>query len=151
MADDGYPPSSFYFKVVFAATRGMSDTSFQDVSGIVSRIETEPYNELGENGYVYQLPKSITSDNLVLKRGIASSSSPLVKWCSEIFGGDFTEPIVPTHMLVYLMNEYKIPIRAWSFDNAYPVSWAVEPFNSTKNEVAIEKIELKYNIMSRII
>lgn len=150
MADDEYPPCAFSFKVVFAATSGKSDTSFQDVSGIVSKIETEPYTELGENGYVYQLPKSITYDNLVLKRGIAKMSSPLVKWCSEIFSGDFSRPIVPTDLMVYLMNENQEHIRAWSFVNAFPVSWSVESFNSTKNEVAIEKIELKYNSMSRV-
>lgn len=151
MADNGYPPSAFNFKVVFAATMGMSDTSFQEASGIGSKIETEPYTELGENGFVYQLPKSITYTNLVLKRGIAKSNSPIVKWCQSVFYGDFAVPIIPMHMLVYLMNENKMPIRAWAFENAFPVSWDVEAFNSTKNDVAIEKIELKYNYMNRII
>ena len=150
-SSDDYQPSAFYFKVAFAATAGMSDTSFQEVSGIGSEIETEPYTEGGENRYVHQLPKSVKHPKLVLKRGIAKSTSPLVVWCRSVFEGGFSAPIVPMAMMVYLMNENKEPIRAWSFANAYPVNWEVETFNSTKNEVAIEKIELNYNYSNRVI
>ncbi len=147
---DDYPPSAFYFKVVFAATAGMFDTSFQEVSGIGSEIETESYVEGGENRYVHQLPKSVKHPKLVLKRGIAAMTSPLVIWCRAVFEADFMVPIIPMPMLVYLMNENKIPIRAWTFANAYPVSWEVESFSSTKNEVAIEKLELSYNYSNRM-
>lgn len=146
-----YPVSAFYFKVVFSATAGMSDTSFQEVSGIGSQIETEPYVEGGENRYVHQLPKSVKHPNLLLKRGIAKMTSPLVIWCRSVFEGDLVLPIVPMPMMVYLINENKIPIRAWTFANAYPVNWEVESFNSTKNEVAIEKLELAYNYSNRMI
>jgi len=149
MLDDGYQPPAFYFKVAFAASAGMSDTSFQDVRGIGSEIETEPYVEGGENRYIHQLPKSVKHPRLVLKRGIASMTSPLVVWCRKTFEGDFAEPIKPMSVLVSLINENKVPVRVWSFSNAYPVNWEVENFNSTKNEVAIEKIELSYNASSR--
>lgn len=151
MENNDYPPSAFYFKVVFAATGGMFDTSFQEVSGISSSIETESYAELSENGFVYELPKSISYENLKLKRGIAKMSSPLVIWCQTIFAGNFSLPIIPMPVLVYLMNENKVPIRGWAFANAFPVKWSVDEFNSTKNDVAIETIELKYNSMARII
>lgn len=151
MAGDVYQPSAFYFKVAFAATAGMSDTSFQEVSGIGSELETEPYSEGGENRFVHQLPKSVKHPKLVLKRGIAETTSPLVVWCRSVFEGDFSAPIMPMAVMVYLMNENKMPIRAWSFANAYPVNWDVESFNSTKNEVAIEKIELSYNYSNRVI
>jgi phage tail-like protein len=59
------------------------------------------------------------------------------------------EPIVPTLVSVYLMNEQKVPVRAWTFTDAYPVKWNVEAFNSTKNEVARETIELSYMSSSR--
>ncbi|MGD8588099.1 MAG: phage tail protein [Chromatiales bacterium] len=151
LVSDGYQPAAFYFKVVFSASAGASDTSFQEVSGIGSEIETEPYSEGGENRYVHQLPKTVKHPKLVLKRGIAKISSPLVIWCRSVFEGDFMSPIEPMPIMVYLMNENKIPIRAWSFTNAYPVNWEVDSFNSTKNEVAIEKIELNYNYSNRVI
>ena len=149
MAGDDYPPPAFNFKVVFSAASGVFDTSFQEVSGIKATIETETYNELGENNYALQLPKPPTYTNLVLKRGIADLDSPLVKWCRAIFEGNFVKPIEPVPVEVQLMGEDNAPVRSWSFSNAYPVSWEVESFNSTKNEVAIEVIELRYDYMSR--
>ncbi len=132
-------------------TAGMADTSFQDVTGIGSEIETEDVVEGGENRYVHRLPKTVKHPKLVLKRGIAKMSSPLVVWCRTVFEGDLAVPIIPMPMTVFLLNENQIPIRAWTFANAYPVNWEVEDFNSTKNEVAIEKIELSYNYSNRMI
>ena len=151
LSSGGYQPSAFYFKVVFSATAGMTDTSFKEVSGIESEMELESYKEGGENRYVYELPKGVKNPRLVLKRGIAKMTSPLVIWCRTVFEGGLAIPVVPMPIVVYLMNENKIPIRAWSFANAYPVKWVVEDFNSTKNEVAIEKIELNYNYSNRLI
>jgi len=150
MKENDYPPSAFHFRVVLSSTMGKADTSFQEVSGIRSEIETEAYSEGGENRYVHQLPKSVKHPRLVLKRGIAARSSPLVVWCQSVLEADFIKPIIPMSVLVFLLNENHSPTRSWSFANAYPVLWEVESFNSTKNEVAIEKIELNYNYSKRI-
>ena len=149
--DSGYPPSAFYFKVVFSLWAGMKDTSFQEVSGITSEIETEQYVEGGENRYVHKLPKGVSHPNLVLKRGIASMTSPLVVWCRTVFEAGFMAPIMPMPILVMLMNEHRFPMRTWSFMNAYPVKWEIDSFGSTKNEVAIETIELSYNYSNRVL
>lgn len=148
---DEYPPSAFYFKVVFGTTQGASDSSFQEVSGITSEMKTESIVEGGENRFVHKLPTSIERGNLELKRGIASASSPLVIWCRSVMEMDFMAPIVPQAIDIYLMNSNQEPIRAWNFANAFPVKWEVESFNSTKNEVAIEKIVLSYTYSSRTI
>lgn len=144
-----YPPSAFYFQVIFDGDTSI-DTSFQEVSGITAELATESVNEGGENNFVHQLPKEIKHGNLELKRGIASMSSPLVAWCKEVMEGGFAVPIVPKLINVYLLNENGEPLRGWEFSNAYPVKWEVEGFNSTKNEVAIEKIVLSYTRSNRI-
>ena len=146
-----YPPSAFYFKVEFSSPYGKGDASFQEVSGIGSEIETEDVIEGGENRYVYRLPKSVKHPKLVLKRGIATKNSPLVKWCKSVLEAGFIAPIETVLLRVFLLNEDKDPIRAWDFADVYPVKWEVDPFNSTKNEVAIEKIELSYTCSSRCI
>jgi phage tail-like protein len=151
MLDDDYPPVAFSFKVVFAATAGKFDTSFQEVSGMKATIGTEPYPELGENGFVHQLPKPVTYDPLVLKRGIASMTSPLVLWCRSIFESEGRIPIVPMPIMVYLMDEEKIPKRAWALTGAFPVSWDVGSFNAEESKVAIETIELRYNYLTRML
>lgn len=147
---DLYPLPAFYFKVAFKGSSGASDTSFQEVTGIGPEIETEAVPEGGENRFVYKLPKSLKHPNLVLKRGIADSKSPLVAWCIAVLEGDFSKQIEPMQVDVFLMNEVQKTVRSWSFANAYPVKWEVEPFNSTKNEVAIEKVELSYHYSNRI-
>ncbi|WP_196159334.1 phage tail protein [Reinekea sp. G2M2-21] len=144
------PPTAFFFQVSFVSSLGQMDTSFQEVSGITTKLETDTYNEGGENRFAYKLPKGITHSNLVLKRGIDMINSPLVIWCKSVFELDFSVSIQTQPLAVYLMNEYNIPIRAWTFFNAFPVSWEVDPFNSTKNELAIEKIELSYDYSMRL-
>jgi phage tail-like protein len=148
---DVYPPPAFHFKVVFGATLGLTDTSFQDVSGISAEVDTETVVEGGENRYVLQLPKGVKHPLLELKRGIAPMSSPLVIWCRSVFEMDFMVPVVAQSIVVQLLNEEGLPMRAWSFANAYPVKWEVESFGSTKNEVAIEKIALSYTYSNRLI
>lgn len=147
---NGYPPAAFYFKVVFEATQEGEDTSFQEVSGINATIETEEVPEGGEL-FPHRLPKAVKYDNLILKRGIAEISSPLVKWCKSVIETDYISPIAPRSLRVFLLDEKKMPRRAWVFANAFPVKWQVGGFNSVKNEVAIETIELTYNYFKRLI
>ncbi|MCP5003931.1 MAG: phage tail protein [Planctomycetes bacterium] len=143
-----YPLPSFHFKVTLFGADGTSDTSFQEVSGITSKITTESVIEGGENRYVHKLPTRVDHNNLVLKRGIAILASPLVRWCQSVFETPFDSPISPKNIIVSLLNEERKPARSWSFVNAYPVTWEVEAFQSQKNEVAIEKIELNYDYVN---
>jgi len=138
-----YPSPAFYFKVIFPGFN--SDTSFQDVSGISREMETEDVPEGGENGFVHRLPKSVKYQKLILKRGISTRKSELVEWCSKVLEGGFAEKITPRMVHILLMNADGKAVRAWHFTNAYPVKWVVDGFNSTKNEIAIETIELSYN------
>lgn len=146
-----YPPSAFHFKVVFASDRNITDTSFQEVSGIGSSLETEPYREGGENSSVLQLPTGMAASKLVLKRGVAAVGSGLVAWCRAVLENGFVDGIQTKSINVYLLDENHSPVRAWSFEHAYPVGWEIEGLQSTKNEVAIEKIELHYGRVSRLI
>lgn len=145
----GYPLPAFYFTVLLEGSN--MDTSFQEVTGIGPEIETEDVVEGGENRFVHQLPKAVKHPKLVLKRGIAKMDSPLVGWCISILEGDLSAPIKTKELGVMLLNENGDPLRAWYFANAYPVHWEFDSFNSTKNEVAIETIELTYNYSNRIL
>ncbi len=143
-----WPIPAFHFKVVFGSDS--DDAAFQEVSGIGSQIETEPFLEGGENRFTYQLPKSIKNSNLLLRRGITGMDSTLVKWCKSFFYHDFKEALKPKDLLVHLLDETGTSLRSWSLSNAYPVNWKMDSFNSTKNEVAIEEIELCYHKLKRI-
>ena len=149
MPDVFYPPSAFYFRVSFTAGSRNVDAAFREVGGIGPEMETETVAEGGENRFVHTLPKSMKHPRLVLKRGIAVLDSPLVQWCKNVLEGGLVELIKPQQLLVVLMDETGQPLRSWNIQNAYPVRWEVEPFQSTKNEVALEKIELCYAYSKR--
>jgi phage tail-like protein len=146
-----YPLPAFHFEVVFGGSSSGGDTSFQEVTGIGAELELETVSEGGENRFVHQLPKAVKYPKLVLKRGVAKSDSALVEWCKSVLEKDYIEAIETKQVEVRLLNEQREALRSWTFSNAYPVNWDVEGFNSTKSEVAIEKIELVYNHLERTV
>jgi len=144
-----YPPPAFYFTVSFGPTSEIDDTSFKEVSGISAEVETEEVAEGGENRFVYKLPKRMKHPHLVVKRGTTNGSSKLVTWCKTVLEGGLEKGIATRQIQVTLMNESAEPVRVWSFDNAYPVKWEMDAFESTKNDVAIESIEFAYGNAKR--
>ncbi|MBB1487161.1 phage tail protein [Oceanospirillum sediminis] len=145
---DNWPLPAFHFSVVFG--KDSDDAGFQEVSGISTRIETETLSEGGNNTVVYHLPKAAKHDNLILKRGVTTLDSTLTKWCKTFFDDGFAKKLEPKDLTVRLLDEKRTPVRIWLFRNAYPVGWKMDALNSTKNEVAIEEIELCYSEQKRV-
>jgi phage tail-like protein len=142
------PPAAFSFGVMFGPLPGV-DSSWREVSGIAPEMDTETYVEGGEGRYVLTLPKGVKHPRLVLKRGVASIDSLLLHWCKSVLEGGLSQSIATTMVHVFLLDAAGLRLRAWSFSDAWPVKLEVEGFNSTKNEVAIEKIELVYSYSKR--
>jgi phage tail-like protein len=149
--ESGYPPPAFYFTVSFGSGSPIADTSFSEVSGISSEFETESLREGGENRFVHQLPLGVKHGNLELKRGLARMASPLVAWCKKTLEGEFIRPLQLQTIVVKLNDSTGAVLRAWQFNDAYPVKWEVEGFGSTKNEVAIERIAFAYSYSQRTV
>lgn len=150
MTMDFYPATAFYFKVVFGEASLKDETAFQEVSGMDAEMETEEVHEGGENRFVHRLPKGVKHSPLMLKRGIAAGDSTLVRWCRSVFEGGLAKQIMTAPLTVYLMDAEENPVRAWLFADVFPTKWDIAPFNSTKNEVAIETITFSYSYINRI-
>lgn len=144
MPDDLYPAVGFHFAVRFSPGSKDVDASFREAGGIDSQLKTTAYREGGENRFVHALPNAVEHPLLSLRRGIASKDSPLVKWCKETLEGGLVERIETKSMSVLLLDAEGHALRVWSFANAYPVRWTVDAFDATRNEVAMERIELSY-------
>jgi len=148
---DTWPLQEFRFAVkIGGCPSDAADASFQEVSGLEANMEHEMLSEGGENRFQHKLPTSVKRSNLLLKRGIAPKLSPLVIWCKEVFEGGFATAIKPKDLQVALLNQKSIPLCVWSLTNAYPVKWSVGEFGASKNELAIEIIELAYSELKRI-
>ncbi|SEL38222.1 conserved hypothetical phage tail region protein [Roseateles sp. YR242] len=138
-------PSAFHFAVTFGAVHTRHpEAAFQEISGLGAEMETEAVVEGGRNDYVHFLPKPVKHPRLVLKRGMADKTSAWVNWCKSTLEVGLAKKIRPRVLRIVLMDREGQIIRQWSVTNAYPVKWEVDPFNSQRNELAMERIELVY-------
>lgn len=161
MSDSGtangyYPPPAFFFSVTVAGSgtalqlASQTDGSFQDVSGIEAKIETEDVREGGENRFVHHLPGVTKTPNLVLRRGYVTAPSFLSEWAAQTVGSTLNAPILTQTIVVMLTGANRVPLVAWNFDRAWPVRWVTGPFNSQKNEVLTEVLEFSYASVTRM-
>ena len=148
---DDHPLPAFHFAVTIGMLGLLTDAAFQEVGGIGAEMGTKEVPEGGENRYVLRLPTGTKNTNLTLKRGVASLASPLVLWCKSVFEEGLANGITPQLVNVMLLDELHLPVRTWTFENAWPVKWSVAGFNAMRNEVALETIELSYTTSTRML
>lgn len=137
---DGYaPPTAFYFKVKFNDFPEM-DSSFQEVSGLKVTVKVTEKMEGGDNNYVHYLPSPPKYADLVLKRCLIQNSS-LDTWCRNALEYFKFQPM---DLQVILLGPNAEPLSSWTVFKAIPLSWELSTLGSTKNELAIETLTLKY-------
>jgi phage tail-like protein len=137
-----YPLSGFHFLVVFELfPQTPVDVRFQEVSGLSVSMNTESVTEGGQNRYVHKLPTRTSYTDLVLKRGLFTSSL-LQEWIRKA-----TEEfdIKPVNLLVSLLDDDHLPVFNWHVCGAYPLKWDFGNLNAEQGQVAIESITLTYN------
>jgi len=94
------------------------DIRFQKVSGPSAQVDTEDVSEGGQNLYTQKLPKGIRYSNLVLERGMVVGSPLNLEFNAAMSLFKFAT----SNVLVTLLGEDKLPLAAWLFLKAYPVS-----------------------------
>lgn len=145
------PPVAFYFQVSFQEDSGIPETAFQEVSGLKIEMEVEALREGGENQFVHQLPSGARHGNVVLKRSLLALDHNLENWVVNALESGLRTLIKPYAVVVSLIDADNWPMRTWSLTNAYPVKWEVSAFESRKNELVIETLELSFNEINRIL
>ena len=150
MTDINYPPVGFYFTIALSNEAGASESSFQEVNGISTDIETASIDSGDENRFRYKLPKQTGYSNLVLKRGLLSSDSELLNWVQNCLTAGLTDQIEVKPLFVKLLdNNYDI-IRSWTFENAYPIKFTIGSLIANARELAVDSIEFSYTHFSRL-
>lgn len=132
-----HPNGSFRFWVELD---GMLVAGFTEVSGLQVETEVEEYQEGGVNNFVHRLPKVTKYSNLVLRRGITSSTA-LWDWHKNVVEGNFERK----NGAVILLNQNGLELWRWNFYDSYPVKWNGPELKSSSSEVAIESLELTHN------
>ncbi len=136
--------TSFYFSLSVTGDSSDSDAAFQEASGLSAQLDVEEVVSGGENRFKYRLPSIVTYQNLVLKRGVATDSSPLIAWCQQTFSSGLAKPIVSKNIMLHLLDKTGQASMSWSFVKAYPVKWVMGDLKSQESSVLIETIELAY-------
>ncbi|HPE58356.1 MAG TPA: phage tail protein [Bacteroidales bacterium] len=149
MTDINYLPPGFYFTVAFSNEADALDGSFQEVNGISTDIETASIDSGDENRFRYKLPKQTGYSNLVLKRGLLSSDSELLKWVQNCLTVGLTDQIEVKPLFVKLLDNNNDIIRSWTFENAYPIKFTIGSLIANAREVAVDSIEFSFSYFSR--
>jgi phage tail-like protein len=132
-----YPYTSFRFNLEI---NGIIVAQVSEVSGLQIETETEPYEEGGENGFVYQLPKRTKYQHITLKRGITDLEE-MWKWHQDVVKGKFQRK----NGAIILMDVTGQEKWRWNFSQAFPVKWTGPDLKADSNTVAFETIELAHH------
>lgn len=154
MAEISFPPVSFLFAVEILGNTGSNsrvEAGFQEVSGIGVEMQTDKIAEGGQNLFAHKVPSRISNDsNLVLKRGLITTSSVFGDWCRKHFSQGLntvtkSQKIEPKNVIVHLLDvTTQKPIMAWAFANAYPVKWEISGLNAKESNFVVESLTLAY-------
>ena len=123
-----------------------NDIRFQEVSGLTAEVQVEELEAGGQNRYSHKLPKRGKYPNLVLKRGLLTSSSLILWLTNAIVNFEF----VPANLIVTLLDENHLPVTAWAVKKIWPVKWAVSDLKADENGIVVETIELAYDYFVKI-
>lgn len=136
------PYMSYNFAVEIG---GVVVGGFSEVSGLSSEINLESYEEGGLNNYIHKFPKHTTYPNLVLSRGLINIDLFYI-WYEATNQG----LIQQLNGTILLLNNQQIPVMWWAFKKAYPVKWEGPQFNASSDNIAVEKIELVHQGISKL-
>lgn len=136
------PPVGFHFRVEVLGLQQpkADDLRFVEVGGLSLETATEEVPEGGENRFVQRYPGRTKYGDLVLKRGLLTSSA-VWDWARKAI--DDLE-IEPRDVDVTLLDARHLPLLTWHLAGAYPVKWAVSDLNASANSFVVETLTLAY-------
>lgn len=120
---------------------GMAQMDFAECILPTTTIEVIEYRQ-GSDAVdnVHKLPGLVKYGNLVLKRGISTTGTPLAlfSWFSAFAQGTGS----PAAITVTLLDRARNPLFKWSFSNCWPVRYELPALNAKNSAVAIETLEI---------
>jgi phage tail-like protein len=117
---------------------GMPTAYFRSVSGLTVEIDVVEYREGGSND-VRKLPGQVKYPNLVLKQGF-SGVSELQKWAFRIAAGQ----VERKKGTIVISDQQQHVVATYTITNAWPAKWEGPDFDATKNDIAIETLEIAH-------
>jgi len=136
--DDPYGAYNFLVQVTGVAANGQDvQASFTEVSGLTVDIQPIDYRNGSEDIRVRKIPGLKKFSNLTLKRGITGHPE-FWNWIKKSMNGQTQR--APGAIL--LLDENRQEVMRWNFDRGWPVKYTGPSLGATKNEIAMETLEL---------
>jgi len=112
---------------------------FSEAQGLESEIQIEDYLAGGVNDRVFRFASRAAFQNITLSRGVGFSED-LYLWHEDFLRGEGKR----RNGIIFLANEFRVPIKAWTFERGIPVRWSGPALNAGSSAVAIEKLEIAH-------
>lgn len=135
------PYSVFNFRVEFES--GVVVGTFSEVSGLDTEQGVIEYRTGDEDTVMRKIPGLRKHSNVVLKRGVIGAVD-LTAWRRQVEDGigDASDEEGKTSVSVHLLDEKRAPVVTWKLRKAWPSKWVGPGLASSKNETALETLEL---------
>ena len=134
------PLLAFTFKVTID---GQQTAHFRSVSGLKIETEVIEFREGGDTGVIRKLAGVTRYANIRMSRAFTGDRA-LYDW----YAAQKQQPIRIDGRIT-MVDRHGTQIAAWTFSNGFPVKWELSELDASKNEVAIETIEIAHEELTR--
>lgn len=119
--------------------KGGAVAGFSECSGLEVSMQTEDYQEGGNNSTTLKFPKHMSYTNIRLKRGVTSSDD-LWLWFNDFIEGKGKRK----DGTIILRDEQQKAVKTWQFKRGIPVKWTGPTFNAMQSQMAIQELEIAH-------
>ena len=137
--DDPYKAFNFIVEI-----DGIARAGFSEVSGLESETAVIEYRVGGERNAVRKLPGLTKYANIVLRRGVTQDAE-LSNWRKTVEDGQVDR----RNGSIILRDDDGTDVVRWNFFNGWISKWQGPALHASKNEVAIETIEIAHEGLER--
>jgi len=143
--DDPYGAYNFIITLIDSSSssvttqQGNAIGGFSECSGLEMSIQTEDYQEGGNNATTLKFPKHIPYTTIRLKRGITTSDD-LWQWFFDFVEGTGKRK----DGTITLRDAQQQPVKTWQFKRGIPVKWMGPTLNAAQSQVAIQELEIAH-------
>jgi len=128
-----------------ATQKGSAIGGFSECSGLEMSLQTEDYQEGGNNATTLKFAKHIAYTNSRLKR-VITTSDDLWQWFFDFVEGTGKRK----DGTITLRDEQRHAVKVWQFKRGIPVKWTGPTLNAAQSQVAIHELEIAHECLQLV-